>query len=413
MKGTVHILALFIILASSVAVFCQKPQVHQRTGVWKADNQLQIEVREVLDRDQPFVACVIKLKEQWPESIWYSVRSGDEWSDPAELLKDAHVDGFQSNMIFLPASTSDIRVFTDSGLLENKELTAYFIYPGHSTNGSPISFRNDNYCDQPVMAMRGDWCPNGNCPEDATPEFTDATHLIVHHSAGTNVSSDWSAVVRSIWGLHVNVNGWDDIGYNWLVDPEGNLYEGRGQDRLGAHFCHQNSNTAGICVLGNFQNFEPSDSALVRLGRLLTWVCFENDIDPLGFSIHSSSGLDLAHISGHRDGCSTVCPGEMLYPRLTRVRSDVNSSLAFCDVTGIPLTKSSNLLSIFPNPAHDILQFDSNGEANLNTIRIYNSSGNLEEEHFRWPSSSIPVSHLERGMYYLVVNDQIRSFIKM
>ncbi|MCC6724497.1 MAG: N-acetylmuramoyl-L-alanine amidase [Saprospiraceae bacterium] len=183
-------------------------------------------------------------------------------------------------------------------------------------------------CPQPPFQGRLDWCPDGSCPTDPTPEFVpDPTHVIIHHTAGTNVASDWAAVVRSIWDFHVNTNGWDDIGYNWLVDPNGVLYEGRGDGRLGAHFCAQNGKTTGICVMGDFTSIQPQAAALNTLADFLAWETCDENIDPLDTSFHSGSGLVLPNISGHRDGCQTSCPGDMFYPLLPSVRQATQDNI--------------------------------------------------------------------------------------
>ena len=63
---------------------------------------------------------------------------------------------------------------------------------------------------------RAAWCPSPFvCPKNSAPSPTTPTHLIVHHTAGTNTATDWAAVTRAIWELHVKGNGWADIGYNF------------------------------------------------------------------------------------------------------------------------------------------------------------------------------------------------------
>jgi hypothetical protein len=167
------------------------------------------------------------------------------------------------------------------------------------------------------------WCPSGDCPEDATPAFTDVTHLIVHHSAGSNSASDWAAVVRSIYDFHVFSNGWDDIGYNWLVDPNGVIYQGRGDNVRGAHFCGTNSNTMGVCMMGDFTSVLPATAAVSSLEDLLAWKVCDIGVTADGTALHNGSGQNLMHISGHRDGCSTACPGDLFYPTLSDVRDSV------------------------------------------------------------------------------------------
>jgi hypothetical protein len=123
-------------------------------------------------------------------------------------------------------------------------------------------------------------------------------------------------------------NGWSDIGYNWLIDPSGTIYQGRAwvdsnDNALGAHFCGFNRNTMGVCMLGDFTSITPTDAALKSLVRLLAYRASANGIDVRARSFHASSGRDLNNISGHRDGCSTECPGDALYPLLPTLRNRV------------------------------------------------------------------------------------------
>lgn len=188
---------------------------------------------------------------------------------------------------------------------------------------TPLNMRSDCSCPLPDYQNRADWCPDGDCQPVSTPSPTTVTHLIVHHAAGTNVATDWAAVVRSYWDFHVHVNGWNDIGYNWLIDPNGVLYEGRGNDILGAHFCGKNGGTMGVCMLGDYTAIQPTNLALKALSKLLAWKCCDRDLEPLDSAYHSSSGLVLPRISGHRDGCSTSCPGDAFYPTLPVLRTSV------------------------------------------------------------------------------------------
>lgn len=86
----------------------------------------------------------------------------------------------------------------------------------------------------PAVVSRTDWgCPDGEGSSMGTPtKLNSITHIFVHHSDGSNSSSDWKKVVLAIWKKHrSNIPGWgsdfDDIGYNYLIDPNGAIYEGR------------------------------------------------------------------------------------------------------------------------------------------------------------------------------------------
>ncbi len=185
------------------------------------------------------------------------------------------------------------------------------------------------------IVSRTQWgCPDGQSYR-GTPAYTTVTHVIVHHTAGSNALTDWAAEVRSIWYYHTASNGWDDVGYHWLIDPNGVIYEGRagGDGVLGAHFSCRNSNTAGIALLGTFSSVSPTEAALASLTRLTGEVAARWDIDPAAFVFHAPSKLNLQTVSGHRDGntgdtCTvTECPGDRLYAYLPVLRT----SLASCD----------------------------------------------------------------------------------
>jgi len=280
----------------------------------------------------PFLAVnVLWQSDSWAPDTWHlQIRfstDGNDWGNWQPLQPDAHTafeqPTYLSSLVFAEPKERFFQLnlsgttATDAAL----ELVRIDLYnPGKteeiSTQEGPIAITLDLEnrefcpCPQPDFEGRLDWCPSGNCPTDATPVTTSVTHLIVHHSAGSNTSSDWAARVRSIWNAHVNSNGWDDIGYNWLIDPNGVLYEGRADNRLGAHFCGTNGGTMGVCMIGTYTDILPTPEALATLRNLLSWKACKETIDPLDFSFHNSSGLNLFHISGHQDGCATECPGE-------------------------------------------------------------------------------------------------------
>src|SRR5262245_44507247 len=126
-----------------------------------------------------------------------------------------------------------------------------------------------NYPKPPVVT-RTEWgCPDGQTTTHGTLSYATVTHLIVHHTAMGNEApnSDWPAIVRSIWNFHVFERGWADIGYNYLIDPDGVIYEGRagGDDVVGAHFSGVNAGTVGVAMLGAFTSAPPTSQALNSL----------------------------------------------------------------------------------------------------------------------------------------------------
>ena len=199
-----------------------------------------------------------------------------------------------------------------------------------------MSKKNQTKYPKPPVVTRIEWeCPDGEITTHGSLIFTTVTHLIVHHTAMgvEEPSSDWPALVRSIWNFHVIERGWADIGYNYLIDPNGVVYEGRsgGDNVIGAHFSGVNAGTMAVALLGDFSNAAPTAEALNSLKEVLAWKCDQRDLDPEGRSLHDASQLILNTISGHCDGPkATECPGEGLYLLLPEIRAEVKSLLSKC-----------------------------------------------------------------------------------
>jgi uncharacterized protein (TIGR03437 family) len=214
------------------------------------------------------------------------------------------------------------------------------IDPGSNSTGNTEKGADPS---APPIVTREQWgCTPQTCPAKDPPLYTTVTHLIVHHTDNVNTAADWAAVVRAIWVLHVQGNGWNDIGYNYLIDPNGLLYEGRagGDGVLGAHFSGVNSGTMGVALLGTYIDVTPPAPMLDTLENMLAWQANKWKLDPSGEALHAASGLMLNVISGHRDaGISpkatgtTECPGNTAYSLLPRVRADVLSRTAACVVS--------------------------------------------------------------------------------
>ncbi len=185
---------------------------------------------------------------------------------------------------------------------------------------------------RPPVVTRTEWgCPDGQGTSRPPVSYTTVTHLIVHHTVNDNGSSDWAAVVRSIWNFHFYDRGYIDIGYNYLIDPNGIIYEGRsgGDNVQGAHFSGVNAGTMGVAMLGTFTGTVPTVKAMASLRRLLAWKADQRGLIAYRATAHAASGMVLKVVSGHRDGPgSTECPGELLYAMLPRLRAEVHNERA-------------------------------------------------------------------------------------
>jgi N-acetylmuramoyl-L-alanine amidase len=190
---------------------------------------------------------------------------------------------------------------------------------GNNSNmDAPI---NPALCAKPNFTTRSSW---GARAAKSAPSFTTVNFIIVHHEEGSNSSTDWAARVRAVQNLHMDVNGWADIAYNYLVDPNGVSYEGRGggENVVGAHLCAKNTNTMGICMLGGYTSVLPTNNALYTLKRILAWKCVQRNLNPEATGFHVDR--TIFKVSGHRSSCSTDCPGTTLFNFLPTLRNDLN-----------------------------------------------------------------------------------------
>jgi methionine-rich copper-binding protein CopC len=190
----------------------------------------------------------------------------------------------------------------------------------------------------PPIIPRSSWNANESIRR-APPAYSDAVHFaVVHHTAGSNdyTAAQSAAIVRGIEIYHVEGNGWNDIGYNLLVDKYGQVFEGRygGVDKpvIGAHAEGFNTGSVGVAVIGDYSTKTLPPAAKAALEQVLAWRLDIAHIDPLSSFQWLSGGnprfprgvpVFLRAIAGHRDTGFTDCPGNALYAELPQIAKDV------------------------------------------------------------------------------------------
>jgi hypothetical protein len=203
---------------------------------------------------------------------------------------------------------------------------------------------------EPSIVSRAVW---GADPALMTwaPQFYPTKKLIVHHTATTDDyanRADAEAYIRSIYFYHAVTQGWGDIGYNFLIDKFGTIYEGRysrdyaganptgddatGQGVTGAHTAGWNSGTVGVALLGTLTTHDATPAARDALTRLLAWEASRNGINPKATEAYinpvSGATITSPNIAGHRDYAATACPGDTFYLTLDALRDDVAALIA-------------------------------------------------------------------------------------
>jgi len=204
------------------------------------------------------------------------------------------------------------------------------------TGGSTQSLRAKPYIGpRPRIVTRRGWGANEKLREQWFGYTSKVKAAFVHHTASGNGyrCAQAPSVIRGIYRYHVVSMGWRDIGYNFLVDKCGNIYEGRAggvaKPVMGAHTLGFNTNSMGIAVLGSYGATKPSAASLTAIARLTAWKLGLHGANPRGKTYLKSGGGNLYRkgknvrlnvISGHRDGFATECPGRKLYGKLGTVR---------------------------------------------------------------------------------------------
>lgn len=161
--------------------------------------------------------------------------------------------------------------------------------------------------------------------------------VFVHHTDTGNGYScaDSPSVIRSIYQYHVVSNGWRDIGYNFLVDRCGTIYEGRAggvaRSVLGAHTLGFNTDSSGVAALGTYTTDSPPQAQVDGIIKIAAWKLGLAGRDAAGTATLTSASdgsrypAGTSHtfnaISGHRDAFATDCPGDTLYARLGDIRT--------------------------------------------------------------------------------------------
>jgi hypothetical protein len=190
---------------------------------------------------------------------------------------------------------------------------------------------------QPPIIARADWGGDAVKPR-ADPAYGDVQLAFVHHTVSANdyAATDSAGIVLSIAKYHRDANGWNDLGYNFVVDRYGQIFEGRAggidQAVIGAQAQGYNSHSTGIANIGTFSDVGQTDVALDAIAKLIAWKLPLHGAPVLGEVVLTSAGgednryksgtpVTFQRISGHRDGDSTECPGNALYAQLPALRT--------------------------------------------------------------------------------------------
>jgi hypothetical protein len=201
---------------------------------------------------------------------------------------------------------------------------------------------------KPVIISRTEW--GARSPTHDYSPHPYYIKLTLHHAAGFSADNidEGKEQLRAIQDLHQFVRGWSDIGYHFVVDKAGNIYQGRPETVIGAHVLDNNTGNIGVCVLGCYHPPELycgdwlTDATTNSLVALYAWISGEYNYDP-------------NVLRGHRDYPynNTSCPGNNVYEKLSWFRDEIER---YMELGGPPL--EFIISRNYPNPFNSITHID-------------------------------------------------------
>lgn len=289
---------------------------------------------------------------------------------------------------------------------------------------------------------RAEWGADESLRTREAPDFFDAQVMTLHHTATGNDDPDPAGTVRAIYEYHTVDNGWRDIGYNYLVSEDGQVFEGRWSGALGdtwdpegsnpdtysaacaaggtgADFAHQstaadapvargahtagfNTGNLGVALIGSFNDKgrykgEPTAAAVSAAEHLLAELAERHGIDPQGSVdyVNDENAATVQAISGHRDYNATECPGDRLYDLLPQIRSNVAALLSPTDSPPtVSITSPADGSTVSGTVAVTADASDDNGVTNVEVIvdgaSIATDTNGSDGWSVSWDSASAP-----------------------
>src|SRR5680860_471613 len=303
----------------------------------------------VIDEDE--ISVSVRTLEDGEWSGWEDVEYHDDHGPDPDSTEARNARPGTEPLVVGDVDSVQVKAVTDSGETP-ADMSVALVDPGEadapsveepaidtaelaSAETDPITEDEDSLklsgsvTARPKIYSRKQWGANEKM-RDGSPKYFEVHAGFVHHTVNSNsyTRAQVPSIMRGIYAYHTQSRGWSDIGYNYIVDKFGRIWEGRygGVDRpvVGAHTLGYNEYSFAMSALGNFDIARPSTAMLRTYGRLMAWKLSLHGVDAADTSQRVGSRTFRA-ISGHRDAGSTACPGRYLYAKLGTIRSLANS----------------------------------------------------------------------------------------
>jgi putative cell wall-binding protein len=306
------------------------PNEKSDTAALRADRTPSFELVGVTwdagSADEDVEASIRHLTDEgW--SDWVELPHGDDHGpDPGSAEAAGARAG--TDPLLVPASTGvEVVVETESGDVP-PGLRVDLVDPGDSptdaTAGTAQPASATALAAKPAIYTRAEWGADESI-RGSTVEYAEVNAGFVHHTVNSNnyTAEQVPSLIRSIYAYHVVSRGWRDIGYNFLVDRFGRIWEGRfgGVDKpvVGAHTSGYNDDAFAMSTIGTFTTTQPGPEIVAAYQELFAWKLGVHRVD--ADSVVNLDGTSFPAISGHRDANATECPGDALYSALPEIRA--------------------------------------------------------------------------------------------
>lgn len=348
--------AMTLVVTGAVGIAPEKPKVESRkVALASAPAEvLRKGWSRTITLDEPAEMAGFDWNGKTEGAMSLRVKDSDGWRDwvtlhanPDEGPDPSSIEYNQDSStppVWIGRGVEQIQVRVEEGDLRDAKMTLI-----HSPTPRASSLdQAQAFPAQPRIYSRGEWAADESWRSvstgcDGNPSYAASLrNAFVHHtvSANTYTAEEVPAMLRGIYQYHVFGNGWCDIGYNFLIDRFGRVFEGRagGIDRavIGAHSGGFNTGSTGIALMGTHTSTQVPSSTRSSLHSLLAWKFMYHGVDARqriqvtsGGSTRYAAGTVVAldTISGHRDVSLTQCPGDLAYPLLPGLRPEVQATM--------------------------------------------------------------------------------------
>jgi hypothetical protein len=287
---------------------------------------------EVISPSQPFTAVCVS----WRSSVRgaglevATSSDGHAWTGWRPLWPDPHVPPSLEGWWHSPPLFQAAQFLKFRGPSSGEPVDEIVVRTVAMEFRAPLQALPPDLIDGFIISRKGwgadeSWRHEGQDPAMPIawpPSYTDIEKVVVHHTVTETGGNDPASVVRAIYYYHAVIQGWGDIGYNYLIDWLGNIYEGRagGPGVVGGHALQYNPGTMGIGFIGDFSGVEPTPASLDALVRLVRHRASHLDLGGLTDFIDLG---DVPNFCGHGDLLDTECPGGLFHDLLPSLRGQL------------------------------------------------------------------------------------------